>query len=149
MATLLLTRWRKFSYNAPATIMRCTVATIQFHQHQIQSLDLELQELMKPLNIKLESMTGISHVAAAYLIAEIGNVHRFTSADKLSSSGDNHRHRKSKQGDRDLHELIEQLAVRQIAVTRTNKEPHNTTSMTITCNGWRQGRQRSKRLSAL
>jgi transposase len=117
------------------TNMRCTVATIKFHQHQIQSLDFELQELVKPLNIKLESMTGISHVTAAYLIAEIGNIHRFVSADKLAKyagiapklvgSGDNHRHRKSKQGDRDLHELFEQLAVRQIGVNRTKKDPRN------------------------
>ena len=115
--------------------MKSTVATVPFHQGQLEILDQELQALMKPLDLKLESVTGISSVTAAYFIAEIGNVHRFASADKLAKyaviapkfvgSGDNHRHRKSKQGDRDLHQLFEQLAVRQIAVTRTKKEPHN------------------------
>jgi transposase len=80
-------------------------------------------------------MTGIDKVTASYFITQIGDIHRFSSADKLAryagvapiliGSGDNHRNRKSKQGDRMLHGLFEQLAVRQIAVTRGKKEPRN------------------------
>ncbi|CAM2776626.1 Resolvase/invertase-type recombinase catalytic domain-containing protein [Paenibacillus sediminis] len=111
------------------------VRSIVFNQEEIARVDEQLKEQMSELNLKLETMSGIDLVTAAYFVAEIGNVHRFESADKLAKyagvaplligSGDNHRHRKSKQGDRDLHELFEQLAVRQIAVTRGKKEPRN------------------------
>jgi transposase len=118
-------------------MLTCRVQWLPFSfiESQIELIDKELQTLMEPLDMKLESVTGISLVTAAYFAAEIGNVHRFANADKLAKyagiapklvgSGDNHRHRKSKQGDRDLHELFEQLAVRQIAVSRTKKEPRN------------------------
>jgi transposase len=97
--------------------------------------NVQLKELIEQLNIKLMTMPGIDVVTAAYFVAEIGNVYRFGNADKLAryagvapiviGSGDNHRYRKNKQGDRDLHDLFEQLAVRQIAVTRGKKEPRS------------------------
>lgn len=80
-------------------------------------------------------MTGIDLVTAAELVAEIGDIHRLSSPDKLArfagiapitvGSGNKHRNYKSKQGNRELHDTIKALAIRQIAVTRTKKEPRN------------------------
>lgn len=116
-------------------IVQSIVRTIKFNQVEIESVDKQLHEVMGRLDLKLETMTGIDRVTAAYFVAEIGNVHRFASSDKLArfagiapivvGSGNTHRNRKNKLGDRDLHYLFEQLAVRQIAVTRTKKEPRN------------------------
>ncbi len=90
---------------------------------------------MKELGFQLESMTGIDVVTAAELVAEIGDIHRFSNPDKLArfagvapisvGSGDKHRNYKSKQGNRELHDIIKALAIRQIAVTRGKREPRN------------------------
>lgn len=116
-------------------IVQSIVRTIKFNQEEIESVDVQLNEVMGRLDLKLETMTGIDRVTAAYFAAEVGNVHRFASSDKLAryagiapiviGSGNTHKMRKNKLGDRDLHDLFEQLAVRQIAVTRTKKEPRN------------------------
>ncbi|UKS27380.1 IS110 family transposase [Paenibacillus sp. HWE-109] len=116
-------------------IVQSMVRTISFNKEEIARVDGQLQDVMGRLNLKLESMTGIDHVTAAYFTAEIGSVNRFASADKMArfagiapiivGSGNTHKIRKNKLGDRDLHDLFEQLAVRQIAVTRGKKEPRN------------------------
>ena len=90
---------------------------------------------MKQLGFQLETMTGIELVTAAELVAEIGDIHRFATPDKLArfagiapiivGSGNKVRNYKSKQGNRELHGIIKALAIRQIAVTRTKKEPRN------------------------
>jgi transposase len=91
--------------------------------------------IMKETGYKLESMYGIELVTAAGFVAEIGNIHRFTSPEKLArfagvapvvyGSGDNHKHYKCKQGNRVLHELFYRLACRQIGTKRGSKEPNN------------------------
>jgi len=125
---------REFQERRDFTV-QSIVRSIVFIQEELGKVDEQLKETMAPLNIQLGTMPGIDTVTAAYFVAEIGNIHRFPNAEKLAryagvapiliGSGDNHRHRKNKQGDRDLHELFEQLAVRQIAVTRGKKEPRN------------------------
>lgn len=90
---------------------------------------------MKQLGFQLESMTGIEVVTAAQLVAEIGDIHRFSSPDKLArfagiapvtvGSGNKSRNFKSKQGNRELHDIIKSLAIRQIGVIRTKREPKN------------------------
>jgi len=74
-------------------------------------------------------------MTAAQLVAEIGDIHRFASSDKLArfagiapvivGSGNKLRNYKSKQGNRELHDIIKSLAIRQIGVTRTKREPKN------------------------
>ena len=117
------------------SIVLSQVKTIGFLKKQIASIEVDIEGLMTQLGLQLESMTGIELVTAAELVAEIGDIHRFPTADKLArfagiapitvGSGGKSRNYKSKQGNRELHDIIKSLAIRQIAVTRTKREPRN------------------------
>jgi transposase len=111
------------------------VKTAKFLKEEMARVEDEIEQLMKQLGFQLESMTGIDVVTAAQLVAEIGDIHRFSSPDKLArfagiapvtvGSGNKSRNFKSKQGNRELHDIIKSLAIRQIGVTRTKREPKN------------------------
>ncbi|CAH1059598.1 IS110 family transposase [Paenibacillus pseudetheri] len=111
------------------------VKTAGFLKKEIARVEVEIEQLMGQLGFQLESMTGIDVVTAAELVSEIGDVHRFSNADKLArfagiapvivGSGNKSRNYKSKQGNRVLHDIFKSLAIRQILVTRTKKEPRN------------------------
>jgi transposase len=116
-------------------IVKGLVRSIRFYERELTRIEREIGGLMKQLGFQLETMTGIELVTAAELVAEIGDIHRFATSDKLArfagiapiavGSGNKHRNYKSKQGNRELHDIIKALAIRQIAVTRTKKEPRN------------------------
>lgn len=116
-------------------IVRGLVRNIRFCQEELKMAEVEIEEMLGKLGYQLESMTGINVVTAAELVSEIGDIHRFATSDKLArfagiapiavGSGNKHRNYKSKQGNRELHDIIKALAIRQIAVTRGKKEPRN------------------------
>jgi transposase len=111
------------------------VKTADFLKKEIARVEVWIEQLMGQLGFQLKTMTGIDVVTAAELVAEICDIHRFPTADKLArfagiapitvGSGNKSRNYKSKQGNRELHDIIKNLATRQIAVTRTKKEPRN------------------------
>ncbi|MCM3292503.1 IS110 family transposase [Paenibacillus sp. MER 180] len=116
-------------------LVKRLVRSIRFYKKELTRIEQEIEGVMKELGLQLESMTGIDVVTAAELVAEIGDIHRFSNPDKLArfagvapisvGSGDKHRNYKSKQGNRELHDIIKALAIRQIAVTRGKREPRN------------------------
>lgn len=116
-------------------LVRSIVRDIQFKKQEIGCVEAELKTVMAELDYKLETMPGISTVTAAELVTEIGDIRRFSSADKLArfagiapvsfGSGGKSKNIKSKQGNRELHSIIYFLAVRQIGVDRTTKNPRN------------------------
>ncbi|MCR8843744.1 IS110 family transposase [Paenibacillus sp. SC116] len=116
------------------SIVLAYTRTIAFLKKELASVEEKIEGLMKQLGFQLETITGVNVVTAADLIAEIGDIHRFSSPDKLArfagvapvtvGSGNKHRNHKSKQGNRVLHDIFKSLAVRQIAVTR-KREPRN------------------------
>ncbi|REK67925.1 MAG: IS110 family transposase [Brevibacillus sp.] len=116
-------------------IVQSLVRNIRFNQIELARIEGEIKELMAGLGFQLETMTGIDLVTAAELVAEIGDIHRFSTPEKLArfagiapifaGSGGKGRNYKSKQGNRVLHEIIKGIAIRQIAVTRGKKEPRN------------------------
>ncbi|KPV61164.1 transposase [Paenibacillus sp. A3] len=116
-------------------IVQSLVRSIRFNQQELAQIEEEIGGLIKQLGFQLETMTGIDVVTAAELVAEIGDIHRFATPDKLArfagiapiicGSGNKVRNYKSKQGNRELHDIIKNLAIRQIAVTRNKKEPRN------------------------
>lgn len=77
--------------------------------------------MVDQLDYKLETMPGIGLVTVATLIAEIGDVRRFSSAEKLTrnsgiapileSSGGKIKLKKSKRGNRTLHQAFFALAI--------------------------------------
>ena len=121
--------------NSRDFLVRSIVRDIQFKKQEIARVEAELKTVMSELDYKLESMPGISTVTAAELVTEIGDVRRFSSANKLArhagiapvsfGSGGKSKTIKSKQGNKELHSIIYFLAVRQIGVDRTTKKPRN------------------------
>jgi transposase len=116
-------------------IVRCLVKEIRFHKHEIASCEAEIRPLMEQLGYQLDTLTGVDLVTAASLVAEIGDIQRFATANQLArfcgiapidvGSGGVVKHKKTSQGNRVLHELFFQLACRQLALSRRHKEPRN------------------------
>lgn len=57
---------------------------IRFNKKEIARVEGELHRMMNLLDYQLETMPGIDLVTASALVAEIGDIHRFASADKLA-----------------------------------------------------------------
>jgi transposase len=82
----------------------------------VGDLDALIKELISPLTPNLLQITGISHISAAVLVAEIGDITRFSSSAKLARytgcapipvySSDHERHRLHRGGNRRLNSVI-------------------------------------------
>lgn len=59
------------------------IHSIEFLQSQIDAIDKKLKEVMEKMNSPLLSIPGIGYTLAAIIHAEIGNIKRFSSPDKL------------------------------------------------------------------
>lgn len=116
-------------------IVRSLIKEIQFHKTEIAECEAQIRPLMDQLGYKLDTIPGIELVTAAGIVAEIGNVSRFKTPDQLArfagiapvdvGSGGVVKHKKTRQGNRVLHDLFFQLACRQLALSRRHKEPRN------------------------
>ncbi|MGG4450468.1 IS110 family transposase [Brevibacillus porteri] len=102
----------------------------------IKETEAQLRQVMPQLDYKLESMDGIDVVTASQLVAEIGDINRFSKADKLArfagiapvrfSSGGKGKDQASGQGNRVLNSIFHNLAVQQIQVAKgSNKKQRN------------------------
>lgn len=91
--------------------------------HRVRDLDTTIRELVSPLAPALLQITGISHISAAVLIAEIGDITRFPTAAKLARyagcapipvySADKERHRLHRGGNRRLNSVLYTAAIVQ------------------------------------
>ena len=89
----------------------------------VGDLDALIKELISPLTPNLLQITGISHISAAVLVAEIGDITRFSSSAKLARytgcapipvySSDHERHRLHRGGNRRLNSVIYTAAIVQ------------------------------------
>ncbi|MBF6050300.1 transposase, partial [Streptomyces sp. NRRL B-1677] len=90
---------------------------------RVRGLEATIRELVSPLAPALLEITGISHVSAAVLLAEIGDITRFTSSAKLARytgcapipvySSDKERHRLHRGGNRRLNSVLYTAAIVQ------------------------------------
>jgi transposase len=90
---------------------------------RVRDLDITIKELVSPLAHTLLQVTGISYISAAVLIAEIGDVTRFSSSAKLARytgcapipvySSDKERHRLHRGGNRRLNSVFYTAAIVQ------------------------------------
>ncbi|WP_160040422.1 transposase [Mycobacterium interjectum] len=90
---------------------------------RIHDLDAMIKELVSPLAPNLLAITGISHNSAAVLLAEIGDITRFSSSAKLARytgcapipvySSDEERHRLHRGGNRRLNSVLYTAAIVQ------------------------------------
>ncbi|EMA6345200.1 IS110 family transposase [Bacillus cytotoxicus] len=116
-------------------LVRSIVRDIEFKKQEMKYIEKELKQLVNLLDYQLETMPGIELVTASALIAEIGDVRRFSNANKLArfagiapvyfGSGGKGKTHKSKQGNRALHALFYNLAVQQVQVAKGSKMPRN------------------------
>jgi transposase len=117
-------------------LIQSVVRDIRFKQEEIRRVEEQMRVMMNLVEYKLETMPGISLVTAASLVAEIGDIRRFANADKLAKlagiapmpygSGENggkgDKYKKTRQGNRVLHELFYQLAVQQVQHSKSKKQ---------------------------
>lgn len=116
-------------------LIQSHIRQMHFLKKEQNEMDKRLVELMKLTGYKLDTMYGIDLVTAAYFVAEIGDITRFANANKLAryagiapviiGSGDNHKKKKCRLGNRDTHDLFYRLACRQIGTKKGSKEPNN------------------------
>ncbi|WP_073948902.1 transposase [Streptomyces kebangsaanensis] len=100
-----------------------TLGEIDGLNRRIRDLEATIKELVSPLAPALLEITGISHVSAAVLLAEIGDITRFASSAKLARytgcapipvySSDRERHRLHRGGNRRLNSLLYTTAIVQ------------------------------------
>jgi transposase len=99
---------------------------------RVRDLDTAIRELVSPLAPTLLTITGISHISAAVLIAEIGDITRFSSSAKLARytgcapipvySADKERHRLHRGGNRRLNSVLYTAAIVQKRFDRAAQE---------------------------
>ena len=58
---------------------------IQFIQEQVREIDEQISEILTELNSVITSVSGIGEKLGAVILSEIGDIHRFKSADKLAA----------------------------------------------------------------
>ncbi|WP_143317704.1 IS110 family transposase [Clostridium sp. HBUAS56017] len=116
-------------------LVRSYVRYIRFCREEIEELEIHMKKIISKLDYKLETLTGVGIVTASQIIAEIGDINRFESADKLAkyagvaptnfSSAGKGRDVKSKQGNRRLNGVLFLLAKQQVQLTKNTGKPRN------------------------
>jgi len=72
-----------FLTNAIRVEMRCLLGQIELLEEQRQEIDEAIADLLVQIPQYITSIPGVGPVTGATILAEIGDVHRFASADKL------------------------------------------------------------------
>lgn len=66
-------------------LIQCYMEQIKFIQQQISALDQKIQDIMDSLDSPITSITGIGTILGATILSEMGDISRFSSADKLAA----------------------------------------------------------------
>lgn len=100
--------------------MTAEISALRAH---VADLNTTIRNLVSPLAASLLQVTGISHNSAAVLIAEIGDITRFSSSAKLARyagcapipvySADKERHRLHRGGNRRVNSVLYTAAIVQ------------------------------------
>ena len=112
--------------------IKSTINQINNNLKELESIDAILEEFIDKFDYKLTSMRGIDTVTAAYLIAEIGDIKRFSTPAKLArysgvapvtySSGKTDVQYANQRGNRVLNSLFYHLAVCVTMTAGRNKK---------------------------
>ena len=70
---------------ATAFELQLTIQQLNFHQQQIKQIDKVIHKAVNATNTPLLSILGIGTTLAAIILAEIGDIRRFSSPDKLQA----------------------------------------------------------------
>jgi len=115
-------------------ITRSLVRNLEHQKEELAGVDEEIEKILHTFDYKLTSMPGIGITVASKLIAEIGDIRRFSNADKLArfagvapvkfSSAGKGKEQSSRQGNRQLHGLFYFLAVTMVSVPKNGTPNH-------------------------
>lgn len=116
-------------------LIRTLVNDIRFNENEKQKIDKSLKELVKSLNTKITTLPGVDYVAASLLLAEIGDIRKFSSAAKLArfagcspveySSGQKTKHFVDRKGNRQLNSTLYRIALTNIRLQALTGEAVN------------------------
>ena len=68
-----------------STMIRLYAKHLVFLKQQVQEMDRKIAEIMDTLDTPITTITGIGPTLGAYILSEIGNISRFSSAAKLAA----------------------------------------------------------------
>ena len=141
-----------------SSIIRNLVKHLRFIEEQIIIARKKLEPLVEETGIKLSTLTGVDTATAAKLIAEIGDVNRFASSDKLAkcagiapqqkSSGRKLKFKKSNRGRRQLNTAIYRIALCQIGSDRSGR-PRNSKAREYFLRKISEGKTKKEALTCL
>lgn len=116
-------------------ITRNLVKVLEFQNNELTAIEKEIERMLVQFDCKLTSIKGVNTVMAAKLLAEIGDINRFASADRLASyagvapvcfsSAGKGKEQKSKQGNRTLNGIFYFLAMEMVHTARGSGIPRN------------------------
>ncbi|MFB6366565.1 IS110 family transposase [Paenibacillus elgii] len=116
-------------------LVKSHVNQIEDVHREMNDVDDSIRDLMNQLGYKLHTIPGIDSVTASAIVAEIGDISRFSKSEKLAkyagitpsqmSSAGRGKERNQRQGNRTLNKILWGLAVRQVQTARTSKKPLN------------------------
>jgi len=124
-------REREYQY-ARNGALQSIVRTIRFNNEEMKRIEKIESKMLKELNYQLETMPGISTVTASALVAQIGDIKRYKSAEKLTSfagvapiyqgsAGKGKNYQNKNLGNRELYSVLYFLAIQQIYIDKKGK----------------------------
>ena len=69
--------------HANVMALLCCLDLIAFYDNQIKAIEKEIADIMKNINSTITTVPGIGTVLGAVILSEIGNIERFSNANKL------------------------------------------------------------------
>ena len=97
-------------------LIKTLIKQLKYNKEQLEIIDKEIEIIVNETGYKLHTLIGIDKVLSAKIISEIGNIDRFSSADKLAkysgiapvsfSSGSKDKQVNNKYGNRTLNSYI-------------------------------------------
>jgi len=124
-------REREYQY-ARNEAIQSIVRNIRFDNEEMKRIEKIEAEMLKELNYQLETIPGVSTVTASALVAQIGDIKRYKSADKLArfagvapiyqgSAGKGKNYQNKSLGNRELYNVLYFLAIQQIYIDKKGK----------------------------
>lgn len=130
------TNYNNLGYQEERNVLITTIVNqIQSNNKQIEELETTIVDLYDKLELKLHTINGLSKMTSAEIMAEIGNINRFSSSSKLArysgiapinfSSGGSDKEIRNEYGNRRLNTHIYNLAIRSINPGKYKDNPQN------------------------
>ncbi len=140
-ANLILEKIKGYDYTETTyqenrnILIKTMVNNIKTNNSQIEEMDKNIVELYDKLDIRLHTFKGLTKMSSAEIVAEIGDISRFSNSAKLAKycgiapincSSGNHDHvKRNEYGNRKLNGYIYYLACRSVSPGRENATPTN------------------------